>query len=567
MGVNADQPSPYAHVINAAGLTWSTAGQGAPLPGVASPTQSFGLIFDPTINQYREVSYTNGAATLASAPVLSSFTYVPLSSVGSVSALGCSASLPQPTTAYSSAAVMQLQAANVAWWTFDNGLQDVTGRMGQTNATGTGGAPIEDDAVTRYGAGSLYLTPLSQYLAFPSFSLFTATVNSQLRSASFSVAAWVQLDPAVLTGSPQTFPIFGTSKGVGVDFGLYLTWNSYSNTGALHAGSSPLNTGISQPLLANLTAANLPSGVWTHLAMTWNASATNAVTVSFFANGTLLSSSTTAMIPLTGFVPAAAFTIGGGPLSSSFGGWLDDVVLFNSALPPLQMSQLAAYALPTLDQSLHPLRAGVCALTIIRRLRRHPRQQHQRHSHHHHHAGYDGDDGEDDRRAEWSAADNVFVLHADIPVIGDLDAALESDAVCQRIRPQPSDRQPRSHWIGLVHRPCGLVDPHCRYQEFGVHARIQPQSSGQQPGGVGTGRLYRLSPRCALPHRQQPALGVSGCQYEPPHTAGDAVHPQRCSLQPRGDAEGRTGRCRCSSAGSAGVRNRPSADLVGFERS
>ena len=374
VGINQDQPSPYSHVLDATGVEYNstqpllTSAFPALDPASNQSVTSFGLIFDPVVGQYREMVSTLGGPVMAAAPVLSSFTYVPLSSVGSVNALGCSPFLPPPTSVYNSTAVAQLQTSTVAWWTFDGTVQDVTGHAVNTTAS----APTSDhplpvmlsSAVTRYGSASLYLQPTSQFLLFPAVGLFTSSdpSNSSLQTlSSFSIAVWVRLNSSMVGQvDGAQLPLLTTTLGLNADFGFSLTW-SVSSASALLYASVPPSTGIVGSISAPLTSAQLNLDVWTHVALCWAVSSPTrgTVTASFYVDGILVANSTVVPSSVTGLAlpQASQDCIGGAPGSPSFAGMLDDVILFNASLTALQVAQLAEYGLPTLE--MPAIRLGV----------------------------------------------------------------------------------------------------------------------------------------------------------------------------------------------------------------
>ena len=340
LGVGADQPSPFSHVIDASvGLPLTaTGGALATLPGITAAQSAFGLVFDPQSAQYREVARGGAQPQLAQPAQLSSFTYAPLSSVGSVAALGCSVSVPRPPLAYNASAVLAMAAEDVAWFTFDSTLADVTGHVGPIYAVGPGSFPTIDNSVARYGNGSLLSTPQSQYLSF--------ALPPLLFTSTFSAAAWLLLDPTALTSSVE-MPIVATSAGLQGGYALSLLYNLSTNAATLLARFPPATPGAISELSAALTESQLPAGVWTHVALAWAVVGSNAA-VSFFVDGSLAQVKTVALTAL-GASPASAsaICIAGAPGSPSFSGWLDDVQLYNSSLSSLQVQQLAAYGLPT----------------------------------------------------------------------------------------------------------------------------------------------------------------------------------------------------------------------------
>ena len=370
LGVGNDQPATFAHVISAAGLALHTsdAMSGATLPGVARPQSAFALVYDPSSQQYREVGLS-GSSMPADASTLSSFTYIPLASVDSVAAMGCSATLPQPAVAYNETAVLQLQASLVAWWPFDANEQDVTGHVNATTAVlhPSGVAPVVDISVSRYGNGSLRSTAYNQsteqadYLTFTPLPLFTTTrTDGSIQLLSFSVACWLMLDSTALP-TVAMMPLVATSLGLAHDFGLSLLWNGTYAFATLHAhfprALSPASTSTNVAS-APLTGRQLPTDQWTHVALTWSVAdpSSGGVAVSFYVNGSLVSSSTVAVsvsnLAMPGAVQtgAASYLAGAPGTATAFNGWLDDVLLHNTALTPSQVVQLATYGLPTMEK-------------------------------------------------------------------------------------------------------------------------------------------------------------------------------------------------------------------------
>ena len=378
LGVGADQPSTVAHVLSATGLTLTAAAaEEVVLPGVPDPQSTFALIYDPVTQQYREVGLMDGQAPQPASPsILSSFTYVPLSMIGSVSALGCSASLPQPSVSYNDATAAQLESSLVAWWPFDQSQQEVTGHVNSTSYSLQPDvtAPFIDDTIKRYGNASLRVTiPLdtadqSDYLTFSPLPLFASTYanSSFTQLLSFSIAGWLMLDPNIRYPDqlpPLTsMPLLATRLGLASDFGLSLLWNvSHAPFATLQAhyphGLSASSS--SNIISAPLTGRQLPAYQWTHIALTWDATnVTNrgVIDVAFHLNGSLVHNSTLTVSAATlaqssalTTAAAASYLAGASDVATSFSGWLDDIMLFNTALTPAQVLQLATYGLPTLE--------------------------------------------------------------------------------------------------------------------------------------------------------------------------------------------------------------------------
>ena len=370
LGVGYDQPSTFAHVISAAGFPVDTTvgTSGAILPGLTSPQSAFALVYDPTSQQYREVGLS-GSSIPADASMLSSFTYVPLASIGSVAAMGCSATLPKPAIAYNETAVSQLEASLVAWWPFDTNEQDVTGRVNATTSVlqPSGVAPVVDTSVSRYGNGSLYSTAYNQstnqadYLTFTPVSLFTTTrTDGSIQLLSFSVACWLMLDSTALP-TLATMPLVATSLGSANDFGLSLLWNgtyAFATLQAHYPAALSAASKAANVISAPLTGRQLPTNQWTHVALTWSATdmSSGVVAVSMYVNGSLVGTSSLLVSVTNLSTPGAVQTatalyLAGAPgTATAFAGWLDDVMLYDNALTPSQVEQLATYGLPTLEK-------------------------------------------------------------------------------------------------------------------------------------------------------------------------------------------------------------------------
>jgi hypothetical protein len=172
----------------------------------------------------------------------------------------------------------------------------------------------------------------TSYVDIPSFTGLTDT-------GAFTYAAWINPD-ATQRANPNIFGNLNINQR-GYDFRIALP------TGG---DGSVWNLKLNQPNGAALptsyvTTATIPSGVWTHVAVTKDVNdsggvGTNLSNIQFYVNGSLVESST---IGLTGAILATHYYIGAGRSATQyFGGGIDEVRIYDEVLDGTAIAGLAA---------------------------------------------------------------------------------------------------------------------------------------------------------------------------------------------------------------------------------
>jgi large repetitive protein len=199
-----------------------------------------------------------------------------------------------------------------AWWRLDQ-----TSGTTVPDASGTG-HPATATGVTWSGGAASFAGTSSQQIATNGPVLDT--------TGSFTISAWVNL--ASTASASQTF----VSQDASVDSGFFLKYNSGS-----WQFSRPL-TNTTSPAAARATAtATSPTGTWTHLAGTYDAS---SGTMTLYVNGAQAATATDA----TPYAATGALAIGrsfyNGAVSDQVDGSVSDVQVYQQALPASSVSAL-----------------------------------------------------------------------------------------------------------------------------------------------------------------------------------------------------------------------------------
>lgn len=176
----------------------------------------------------------------------------------------------------------------------------------------------------------------TSYVDIPSFTGLTDT-------GAFTYAAWINPDSTQLANPT----IIGNlnSNHRGYDFRIALPTDGDGSVWNLKLNQP---NGLSLPT-SYVTTATIPSGVWTHVAVTKDVNdsggvGTNTSTINFYVNGSLVESST---IGLTESTLATHYYIGAGRSGTQyFGGGIDEVRIYDEVLSDSAIAALAALPTP-----------------------------------------------------------------------------------------------------------------------------------------------------------------------------------------------------------------------------
>jgi len=147
-----------------------------------------------------------------------------------------------------------------------------------------------------------------------------ADSNSLDLTHSFTISAWVQ--PTIVAISFQAV-LHKNALPLGAPYDLYARIQGYCGSGGI-MGLANTN-GNSGPRFDACSSIPLPVSTWTHLATTYD-----GATLKLYKNGALITTTTA-----TGFIEPSNLDliIGGSELGEHFQGILDEVRLYNWALP------------------------------------------------------------------------------------------------------------------------------------------------------------------------------------------------------------------------------------------
>jgi hypothetical protein len=233
-------------------------------------------------------------------------------------------------------------------------VESSSGQNGTYLSAGTGPTSIASVNAGLYGT-AVHLNSTAgntDYIDIPTFTGLTQT-------GAFTYAAWVNPDSTQLASPTIIGNLNSNLRGYdlriapsGSDWSLRLT------------NPSGLPTSYT-------TIATIPSGVWTHVAVTKDVNdsggiGTNTSNIQFYVNGSLVESGT---IGLTGATAASHYYIGAGRSGTQyFGGGVDEVRIYDQVLDATAIADLAAGGVPE-PTGLFLISSSIVGAVIIRRRR------------------------------------------------------------------------------------------------------------------------------------------------------------------------------------------------------
>ncbi len=235
------------------------------------------------------------------------------------------------------------QADLVAYWDFPNGTSPLVDESGHGNALKS----LNSSAIAWNSAGKnggcLFFNPGT------SASVYLVPVTAPLTglpvgNGPYTVSVWVKSNQTASNdrrgiyswGNYTTYTNntlrFDSTSGNGLDH--------YWRNGDLLASGAQVAAAPVVPATNPATYASLTNGTWVHLATRYDG-ATRAI----YVNGTLVASDT----PGVNGAVNANFTVGTTDNGTYFSGYLDDLAIWNTALPVAQIQALAANTITPLN--------------------------------------------------------------------------------------------------------------------------------------------------------------------------------------------------------------------------